>query len=119
MQATLSKGFPGGVVFKNLPASAGDTRVMGSIPRLGRSHGKGIANSIQYRIPWTKELDGLQSVGSQELESMGLQESDMTECTCLPHLYTHTHTHTNTVLTTQSSVSSRVLHIEASRWAEN
>ena len=48
MQATLSKGFPGGVVFKNLPASAGDTRVMGSIPRLGRSHRKGKGYPLQY-----------------------------------------------------------------------
>ena len=48
---------------------------------------------LAWRIPWTKELDGLQSMGSQELESMGSQESDTTECTCLPHLHTHTHTH--------------------------
>ena len=32
---TANKGFPGGAVFKNSPANAGD---MGSSPGLGRSH---------------------------------------------------------------------------------
>ena len=33
---------------KNLPVSAGDIRVMGSIPGLGRSLGGGHGNPIQY-----------------------------------------------------------------------
>ena len=33
---------------KNLPASAGDTRDMGSIPELGRSPGGGNGNPLQY-----------------------------------------------------------------------
>ena len=33
---------------KNLPASAGDIRDMGSIPGLGRSPGEGNGNPLQY-----------------------------------------------------------------------
>ena len=32
-------GFPGGTVIKNLPANAGDTKDMGSIPASARSPG--------------------------------------------------------------------------------
>ena len=33
---------------KNLPANAGDTRDMGSIPGSGRSHEEGNGNPLQY-----------------------------------------------------------------------
>ena len=36
------------VVVKNLPASAGDIRDMGSIPESGRSPGAGHSNPLQY-----------------------------------------------------------------------
>ena len=36
---------------KSPPANAGDTRDVGSLPRLGRSSGAG--------IPWAEEPDGL------------------------------------------------------------
>ena len=36
------------LVVKNLPAGAGDTRVMYSIPGLGRFPGEGHGNSFQY-----------------------------------------------------------------------
>ena len=39
------------------------------------------ASILAWEIPWTEELGGLQSVGSQE--------PDTTE-----HAHTHTHTHT-------------------------
>jgi len=39
---------PGGAVIKNLPASAGDGRDVGSIPESGRSPGVGNANLLQY-----------------------------------------------------------------------
>ena len=45
---TEVKDFPGGTVFKNLPASARDSRVMGLIPGLGRSPGEGNGNQLQY-----------------------------------------------------------------------
>ena len=53
---------------KNLPANAGDSRNMGSIPGLGRSPGKGNSNSLHilaWKIPWLEELGGLQSMESQ------------------------------------------------------
>ena len=36
-QILIRLGFPGGSVVKNLPANAGDTEDVGSIPALGRS----------------------------------------------------------------------------------
>ena len=42
------RGFPGGIVVKNLPARAEDARDMGSIPGSGRSPGGGHGNSLQY-----------------------------------------------------------------------
>ena len=41
-------GFPGGAVIKNLPANAGDSRDIGSIPGWGRSPGEGNDNPPQY-----------------------------------------------------------------------
>ena len=61
---------------KNLPASAGDIRDVGSIPGSGRSPRGGNGNPLHilaWKIPWTEEPGGL--------ESMESQESDMTECT--------------------------------------
>ena len=60
---------------KNLPASAGDGRDVGLIPGSGRSPGlHGTHSSIlAWRIPWTEEPGGLQSIGSHML--------DMTEAT--------------------------------------
>ena len=45
---TLYKGFPGGSVVKNPPASVED---IGSIPRLGRSPGEANNNPLQYSCP--------------------------------------------------------------------
>ena len=39
-------GFPGGAVVKNLPANAGEVRVEGSTPGLGRSPGVGNGNPL-------------------------------------------------------------------------
>ena len=64
--------FPGGSGVKNLPANAGDTRDMGSIPGSGRSPGGGNGNLLQYsclKNPMDREPGGLQ----------GCKESDMTE----------------------------------------
>ena len=41
-------GFPGSAVIKNLPASAGGTRDVGSVPGSGRSPGVGNGNPLQY-----------------------------------------------------------------------
>ena len=62
-------GFPGGsVVKKNLCPNAGDTGDVCSIPVLGRSLKKEMATHssiLAWRIPWTVEPGGLQSIGSQ------------------------------------------------------
>ena len=55
---------------KNPPANAGDLRDMGLIPGLGRSPGGRNGNPLPYscwKIPWTEEPGGLQSVGSQRV----------------------------------------------------
>ena len=54
------------LVVKNPPAYAGD---MGSIPGSKRSPGGGCGNSsiLAWRIPWTEEPGGLQSIGSQRV----------------------------------------------------
>ena len=62
-------GFPCGVMVKNPPASAGETRDAGSIPGSGRSQGGGNGNPLQYSCldPWTEEPGGLQSLGLQRV----------------------------------------------------
>ena len=55
------------LVVKNPPASAGDTRDASSVPGSGTSPGGGHGNHFHYlawRIPWTEEPGGLQSMGS-------------------------------------------------------
>ena len=66
-----SKKLPGasqvGLVVKNLPANAGDT---GWIPGTGRSLEKRMATRssiLAWRIPWTEEPGGLQSMGSHRV----------------------------------------------------
>ena len=54
------------LVVKNMPASAGDFRNTGLIPRLGRSPGGGHGNPLNilaWRIPWTEEPGGPWSLG--------------------------------------------------------
>ena len=64
-------GFPVGISGKkNLPANAGDIRGMGLIPRMGRSPGGGNSMPLKilaWRIPWTEEPSGLQSMGLQRV----------------------------------------------------
>ena len=54
---------------KNPPASMGDVRDVGPIPRLGRFPGGGNCNSLQFclKIPWTKEPGRLQSKVSERV----------------------------------------------------
>ena len=44
----VPKGFPGGSVVKNLPANAGASGDVGSIPGSGRFPGGGNGNPLQY-----------------------------------------------------------------------
>ena len=72
---------------KNLRASAANIRDTGLIPGSGRSLEEGIAvhpSILAWRIPWTQEPDGLQSIGSQRV--------GQTKVTYTPYPpYTHTH----------------------------
>ena len=58
---------------KNLPATAGDLRDSSSIPGSGRSPWRTAwpptPNILAWKIPWTEEPGGLQSIGSQELDT--------------------------------------------------
>ena len=60
-------GFPGGSDSKEPACSAGD---LGSIPGSGRSPGEGNTHSniLTWRISWTEELGGSQSL---ELQRVG------------------------------------------------
>ena len=54
------------LVLKNSPANAGDIRGTGSIPGLGNPLEEGMATHssiLAWRIPWTEEPGGLQSMG--------------------------------------------------------
>ena len=58
----LYTDLPNPPVVKNLPASAGDIRDVGSIPGLGRSPGEGNgtpSSILAWEIPWTEEPGGL------------------------------------------------------------
>ena len=55
---------------KNLPASAGDIRDMSLIPVSGDPLEKEMTTHcsiLAWRIPWTEEPDGLQSMGFQRV----------------------------------------------------
>ena len=63
-----SLGFPGGSDGKKSACNAGD---LGLIPGWGRFPEKGMATHssiLAWRITWTEEPCGLQSMGSQELD---------------------------------------------------
>ena len=61
------------LVVKNPPAKAGDVRDVGSIPgsedpleKIKATH----SNTLAWRIPWTEEPDGLQSLGLQRVRHL-------------------------------------------------
>ena len=57
-------------MIKNLPANTGDVRDAGSIPGLEDPLEEGMATHssiLAWRIPWTVEPGGLQSLGLQRL----------------------------------------------------
>ena len=65
---------------ENLPAGVGDIRDVGLILGLGRSHGGGHATHcsiLAWRIPWTEEPGGLQSMGVTRVRQ---------DCACM-HTY--------------------------------
>ena len=55
---------------KNLPARVGDTGDEGLIPGSGRSpevENRNLSSILAWKIPWTEEPGGLQSMGSQRV----------------------------------------------------
>ena len=96
---------------KNPPADTGDIRDVGLIPGSGRSprEGKGYplqlekamaphSSTLAWKIPWTEEPDGLQSMGSRRvdmterlhfhfsLSSIGEGNGNPFQCSCLENL---------------------------------
>ena len=69
---------------KNLPASAGEVRDKGLIPRSGRYPGGSHGNPLQYSC-----LENPRDRGAWQATVHGVTELDTTE-----GLSTHTHTHT-------------------------
>ena len=66
-------GFPGGSAVKNSPADAGDAgdrfnSCIEQIPleRETATH----SNILAWKIPWTEELGGLSSMGSQKSDTI-------------------------------------------------
>ena len=73
----------GGAVVKNLPANAGDARDLSSNAGSGRSPEQEVetqSSILAWKISWTEEPGGLQSMGLQRVG----------------HDWTHTHTHHTT-----------------------
>ena len=73
-------GFPADSVVKNPPANAGDMRDASLIPKLGDPLEEGMethSSILAWRIPWTEEPGGLQSMGSQRVRH---DSSDLSSC---------------------------------------
>ena len=68
---------------KNLPANAENTGSLGQEDPLGKEMAT-LSSILAWRIPWTEEPGGLQSMGSQRV-----RHDRMTNT----HTHTHTHTH--------------------------
>ena len=69
-------GFPNALSVKNLLANARDIRNLGSISGLGRSHGGGCGNPLQYSC-----LENPRDRGAWQAIVYGFTESDMIEPT--------------------------------------
>ena len=85
--ALKSLGFPGGSDGKEFTCKAGDLVL---IPGLGRSSREGMSthsNILAWRIPWSEERGGLQSMGSQRVGHDWAANTFT-----LAHI-THTHVH--------------------------
>ena len=78
-----SQGFPRGSDGKELACNAGD---LGSVPGSGRSLEKGMtthSNILDWRIPWTDEIGGLQSIGLPRVRRLTLSVSNKQGKYCL------------------------------------
>ena len=88
-----SWGFPSGSVGKESTCCVEDTGDEGSIPGLGRSPGGGQGNHssiLVWRIPWTEEPGGLQSI---ELQKVGHDWSDWAHIKKHAHIFPSSELH--------------------------
>ena len=70
-------------MLKNLPANAGDIRVMGSIPESGR---------FPWRKKWLPTLVFLLEKFHGQRSLVGYSPWDCKELNVIEHMHTHTHT---------------------------
>ena len=86
--SSVQGGFPGGSDGKESACNAGN---LGSIPELGKSPGEGVATHssiLAWRVPWTEEPYGLQSMGSQRVgHDLATNTHTMVEIRCLGKLF--------------------------------
>ena len=76
-------------VVKNPSVNAGGVRDTSSIPGSGRSPGRGMATHssiLAWRIPWTEEPGGLQSMGSHTVRHEQATEHTHTHRGLGPHI---------------------------------
>ena len=72
-------GFPGGAVVEKSPVNAGDTvRSLGQEDPLEKEMATH-SNNFAWRIPWTDEPGGLQSMGSQRVGCNWAEELEAAE----------------------------------------
>ena len=67
-EATLSGRFPSGSAVKEFACNAGATGGLGLEDPLEKEVAPH-SSILSWRIPWTEEAGGLQSMGSQELDT--------------------------------------------------
>ena len=84
-------GFPDSSEGKESACNAGDTGGTGSTPGLEAALEKGMATQasiLAWRIPWTEEPGGLESMGSQRVrcDLLTLQQQQISHCTYAPQL---------------------------------
>ena len=86
--SSVQGGFSGGSDGKESACNAGN---LGSILGLGRSPGDGMATHssiLAWRVPWTEEPCGLQSMGSQRVgHGLVTNTHTMVEIRCLGKLF--------------------------------
>ena len=118
MNYVITRGFPGGSVIKNTPASEGDTRNTGSTPRSGRSPRGGSGTPRQHsclrnprdRAVWRATVHGV-AKSQTWLSSWAHTHLIYNSCICLMHfLLLHIlscleDAHSRMLLTTNSETS--------------
>ena len=62
-------GFPGGSVVKNLPAHTGDAGLIPGPKDPLEEEMATYSSILAWKIPWTEEPGGLQSMGSQKSQT--------------------------------------------------